>query len=251
METIGGCQVWVRLGSIAKMNERPQMNERQIHHQMQFQQVQQMHRQQIQQQQIYRIQQLQMQQQQQQLPELVLQTFMICDVLVLKVRKGPQILYKLANAQIVNQLSPLKRQQLTAEILKLHALDSRRLPMNGGLPYPPDITHQLQVRQRVLEALKSDHEMVTCRPEDINRPFRDLDDAMDRLLPFHIFNYPDEEIVQSEKEAQQFQMANQSNLEYFKRRQSEINARFSNILKRAGSVSNNNVLIECYNNDYN
>lgn len=46
----------------------------------------------------------------------------------------------------------------------------------------------IEVKKRCVEALLKDHEKVS-RPDYLT-PFRSIEDAMDRLLPYHIYQYP-------------------------------------------------------------
>ena len=56
--------------------------------------------------------------------EIVLQELEISGIRVLKVKKGQQIVYKLANNVSVNALNETKRQQIMQSIMRLHAQDS-------------------------------------------------------------------------------------------------------------------------------
>ncbi|KAI7871235.1 hypothetical protein BDF14DRAFT_1764775 [Spinellus fusiger] len=53
---------------------------------------------------------------------------------------------------------------------------------------PEEEKQHLGVKQRFVEALAVDHRAVTC--PDYHTPFTSLQDAMNRLLPYHIYQYP-------------------------------------------------------------
>ena len=59
-------------------------------------------------------------------PEVIMQTLTIAGIPVIKVRKGTQIVYKLANNISANSLQPAQRKLITNEIMRLHAAESAR-----------------------------------------------------------------------------------------------------------------------------
>ncbi|ORX70559.1 hypothetical protein DL89DRAFT_136074 [Linderina pennispora] len=54
---------------------------------------------------------------------------------------------------------------------------------------PEEIAHRKEVGRRFREALAMDHQMV--QNPDWHTPFRNTKDAIERLLPFHIYQYSD------------------------------------------------------------
>jgi hypothetical protein len=66
-------------------------------------------------------------------PEVILQTILIAGVPVVKIRKGNNIVYRLANGISADALTPVQRTHVTNEVMRLHAQD----PVN---PAPPTST---------------------------------------------------------------------------------------------------------------
>ncbi|CAO3595841.1 unnamed protein product [Absidia cylindrospora] len=67
----------------------------------------------------------------------------------------------------------------------------RLLTLDGGagMKRSSEVDEQhIQVKKRYMDALAKDHEKVS-RPDYLT-PFRLMEDAMDRLLPYHIYQYP-------------------------------------------------------------
>ena len=67
--------------------------------------------------------------------EAVLQELEISGVRVLKVKKGQQIVYKLANNVSVTALPEGKRNEIMQTIMRLHAQDTRGIPMDHSVVY--------------------------------------------------------------------------------------------------------------------
>ncbi|KAI8081640.1 uncharacterized protein BX664DRAFT_388597 [Halteromyces radiatus] len=64
----------------------------------------------------------------------------------------------------------------------------RILAMDGKKRSSQVDEQHTQVKKRYIEALIKDHEKVS-RPDYLT-PFKSIEDAMDRLLPYHIYQYP-------------------------------------------------------------
>ncbi|KAI8332429.1 hypothetical protein BC941DRAFT_474208 [Chlamydoabsidia padenii] len=63
------------------------------------------------------------------------------------------------------------------------------LSLEGGYKTSRELEdHAAQVKKRCIESLVKDHDKVT-RPDYLT-PFRSMEDALERLLPYHIYQYP-------------------------------------------------------------
>jgi hypothetical protein len=60
-------------------------------------------------------------------------------------------------------------------------------PTGTSPPSAEEYYHQQAVRQRFSAALMQDHRRVV--QPDVKKPFQSLDDAIESLLPYHVFQY--------------------------------------------------------------
>ncbi|KAI9006562.1 hypothetical protein CLU79DRAFT_779993 [Phycomyces nitens] len=106
---------------------------------------------------------------------------------------------------------------------------------------PEEEEQHLGVKQRFAESLASDHRAVT-RP-DYHTPFRSLQDAIDRLLPYHIYQYP-----KGDLDANKIPMDRQDNtmLDIFKCQADmfEKHAKVSQKMAKCGDSSSLQILLE-------
>ncbi|KAJ9068895.1 hypothetical protein DSO57_1024112 [Entomophthora muscae] len=55
-----------------------------------------------------------------------------------------------------------------------------------------EVQHHYSIKEKVSQSLKSDEAMVAA--PDLSRPFEGLEDAFNRLIPYHLYQYPDESV---------------------------------------------------------
>ncbi|KAI8377396.1 uncharacterized protein BYT42DRAFT_593729 [Radiomyces spectabilis] len=85
-----------------------------------------------------------------------------------------------ANAAAPNTLNTAKPFVLPSNQMAMKPILTKRLP--------EEELHHLEIKRRFNESLASDHKAVT--QPDYETPFSSLKDAIDRLLPYHIYQYP-------------------------------------------------------------
>ncbi|KAJ2683102.1 hypothetical protein GGH99_004482 [Coemansia sp. RSA 1285] len=96
---------------------------------------------------------------------------------------------------------------------------------------PNNVRHEAEIGKRFREALAMDHQMV--RNPDWRTPFSDTRDIVQRLLPFHVFQYPDAAI---DGATRQLEAGVDSSTGALGRRLANISARYNGILERDASV---------------
>lgn len=58
-------------------------------------------------------------------------------------------------------------------------------------------TIQSKISRRVASRLTTDH--ISALFPDVDSPFRDIEDVVDRLLPYHVFQHPGEDLLKAGK----------------------------------------------------
>jgi hypothetical protein len=87
-------------------------------------------------------------------------------------------------------------------------------------------------KRRLLEAVANDHKKV-LQP-DVSTPFTSIRDVIDRLLPYHIYHYPDEDLIVDKAE---FDGAIYANLLNFYHRTGNSLKKYKYILKKSSENS--------------
>jgi Conserved region of unknown function on GLTSCR protein len=59
------------------------------------------------------------------------------------------------------------------------------------------LQHVKKFSSRVAARLTSDH--ISVLFPDVDTPFRNIDDVIDRLLPYHVFQHPKEDLLKAAK----------------------------------------------------
>ena len=57
--------------------------------------------------------------------------------------------------------------------------------------------HPEKISRRVASRLTADH--ISALFPDVDSPFRDIEDVVDRLLPYHVFQHPREDLLKAGK----------------------------------------------------
>ncbi|KAJ2083349.1 hypothetical protein H4R24_000909 [Coemansia sp. RSA 988] len=123
--------------------------------------------------------------------------------------------------------------------------DAARMPSTllSEKQKPPQLVkHETDVAKRFREALAMDHQMV--QSSDWHTPFKGTQDVIQRLLPFHVFQYHDSAIDSAlKREERQIQ----SSADNLGRRVSALAQRYGSLLTREGSENHydvNNIQID-------
>lgn len=152
-------------------------------------------------------------QQQQPIQEILLESMIIAGVKVNKVRRGGQIMYRLADAAAGSALTEAQKKILSNEIVQMHARETAASNAAAGKQTAPtpqsteptreelaklasDMTYERRnyvIKKRMREELHSDHSKI-LRPK-LRPAFESLEDAAERLLPYHIYNYRDADLA--------------------------------------------------------
>jgi len=88
-----------------------------------------------------------------------------------------------------------------------------------------------EAKRRCTEAYRLDHERI-FKP-DLNTPFSSADDAIERLLPYHIIDYPDvDDSAEVEKEKDEME---KKSLELLQKYQG-LTGKFQRLVKKEAAV---------------